>query len=494
MKKPLLYWMALGGNNQKTLGGNAHLFRIVPEKGPSVAIQIDLGCAKYSKEIEPYHTAFPDLDNLYQRLDGENAVDALFLTHGHDDHLMGIIHHLKRGIAVPPVYGSPLAIALLKIELQNFYVPQNMWPRLNIIRAGQKIDIGGFSVTPFSVSHSKPDCFGYVIEGAGKRIVHTGDFKIDQTMMLGRVTDIPFLKQQRRKGVDLLLADATKAMQDYPLITDAQIRKSLHKIFDKHKGQRIISCVYGGYLELVACMAYQAAIFGRTLVVDSASVRRYLRAFAESGQPLEDFIYKKTGKKLHIIDSADTDPTHIPDGQTVVLTDGARAEKDMGLSAALAQEHKWLRINAGDVLFAASTIFDKGSHQAETAEKLRQKGVTVLESREHQFVARGHETWAGLKNIIQWIQPRILIGCYGIEKMTAALAEKAKDIKHMNMQILNPKNGEIFLFGKKKLHKIGQAPVYWIGTYGGQNERTPNPKYGYKLTGPERKVKPRLQA
>jgi ribonuclease J len=482
IKQGQLFWIPLAGNNNKTLGGNAQLLRAMHNSGGSSAIQIDFGNAKYSSEIKPYQTMIPDLRDIYNRK--SFAVQGILLTHGHDDHIVGIAHHLKFGVLLPPIYGAALTLELLKDELIRFEVPKDKWPEMKMIRSGEKFTIGDFSIMPVAVSHSMPNCFAFDIEVLGRRIIHSGDLKLDQTVFVGPKTDLEYFSDLGHQDVDLLLVDSTKVLSDKLLISDAQTRQAITDLFERHRDDRIIGALYGGYLELFITFAAMCAAQDRPLIIDSNSVRRYSQALIRSGFDLHGFIREKTGNELVIIDGLDVRSDKDQRLQRAfVLTDGTRGEKNSSLGLAIEGGHPWLTLRKQDVLFATSGLFDLQGKFSQMVESVKAKGAAVYTSLEHGINARGHDSWPGLSQLIAMINPKHVIGCYGTEKMVKAVQEKCQT--HFNITATDAKNGEIFKIDKGGIvTKIGYSKPSWIGLT--KDEYDPKPIYRFKLKGPER--------
>ena len=164
---------------------------------------VDCGVLFPEDEQPGVDLILPDFSYLEDRW---QDIEALVLTHGHEDHI-GAVPYLLRSRQDIPIYGSQLTLALLAAKLREHRIPGD----LHEVAAGEQAEVGSFSLEFFAVTHSIPDALAVGIVVGGQRLVHTGDFKLDQLPLDGRVTDLPGLARLGSDGVDLLLVDSTNA-------------------------------------------------------------------------------------------------------------------------------------------------------------------------------------------------------------------------------------------------------------------------------------------
>jgi ribonuclease J len=194
--------VALGGI--KEIGRNMTVFEHSPRGGAGRLLIVDCGMLLGKTNSPGVDLTLPDWSYYADRLD---EIDAVVLTHGHEDHI-GALPYLLRERADIPVYGSRLTLALVAAKLEQHRIHK---PDLRRITEGETVSIGEWGLEFFAVNHSIPDAMAVAIRVGGHTVLHTGDFKMDQTPLDGRLTDLPGFSRLGDKGVDLLLADSTNA-------------------------------------------------------------------------------------------------------------------------------------------------------------------------------------------------------------------------------------------------------------------------------------------
>ena len=201
-------------------------------------------------------------------MDKLDKVEAVLVTHGHEDHL-GALPHLMKDVQAP-IYATPLTAGLIEAKLRRAKLPHDV--DLVVFNAGDTLEFGPFTVEPFHVTHSIPDCVGFGITTPVGLIVHTGDYKFDHTPIDDWPPDFDKLKEFASRGVLALLADSTNADRPGWTTTEQKVGEGLEKVFQEAEG-RIIIGTFASLISRIQLVANAALKYGRRLAITGRSMR-----------------------------------------------------------------------------------------------------------------------------------------------------------------------------------------------------------------------------
>lgn len=352
----------------------------------------------------------------YQHLkDNQSKIRALFITHGHEDHI-GAIPFLVKSIKVPIIYAPKLAAALIKQKLEDNKIKE----KIKIVEYDENstIQSGDFNVSFFRVTHSIPDSFGICIDTTEGRIVTTGDFKIDLTPV---GPDIELHKMARigEEGVDLLLADSTNAEKDGWTPSEKNVLTSINEIFDKAMGRLIISTFSSNISriqQIVNCTLKhkrKICIIGRSMINTVDCARR--------------FGYIKIPDSC-IVDTSDL--RGIKDRDLVILCTGSQGEPMAALSRIANGTLKEIRIVPGDtVVFSSSPIPGNGHSISKVVNQLTRCGADVItNSIFNEIHSSGHPSRQELKMNLKLLNPKYFMPAHGEYHMLKLHADIAVEL------------------------------------------------------------------
>lgn len=263
-----LYWQALGGNNIDQISG--HCYRYTDCCSDSCAvipttIIIDIG--KFDNYqalgVDGATAAIPDIRKFLEP--GPTSAQALLITHSHPDHLNGLIHYLKLGYKLPPVHLGRYTALILEDLLRDFHIPQDHYPELKIIAAGDVLQIGSLEIEVVASSHTCFDSFGFLIKSASALVYHTGDMKIDNSTYFRKPTDLKRLRQLAGK-VDVVVADFYGIVEDGTAVKEVDTFKKLVTLIRRHHKRKVFIPVYPTHPEMYI-IAFLAALKLRKNVV-----------------------------------------------------------------------------------------------------------------------------------------------------------------------------------------------------------------------------------
>ena len=375
----------------------------------------------------------------YQHLkDNQTKIRALFITHGHEDHIGGIPFLVKM-VKIPVIYAPKLACALIKQKLED----QKIKEKVKLVEYDQDsvITAGCFKVSFIRVTHSIPDSFGICVDTPEGRIVNTGDFKLDLTPV-GPDFELHKMSKIGQEGVDLLLADSTNAEKEGWTPSEKNVLDSINEIFDKAPGRLIISTFSSNISriqQIVDCTIKhnrKIVIVGRSMIntVDIALRFGYIKI--PSGM------------------IRDVDTMHdLKESETVILCTGSQGEPMAALSRIANGTFKGLRITPGDtVVFSSSPIPGNGASISKIVNQLTREGANVITN--SVFVdlhSSGHPSRQELRMNLKLYNPKYFMPAHGEYHMLKLHGDIAKSIGIPADHIFILGNGDTLLL---KDHQI----------------------------------------
>ncbi len=376
-------------------------------------------------------------------------IKALFITHGHEDHIGGI-PHLLRKVSIPVIYASGLAIDLIKNKISEFY---NLTCNLQEFTSSSEFNFKNFTVTFFRTNHSIPDSFGIAIKTRLGYIVHTGDFKFDFTP-LGYHTEYSKITELGDKGVLCLLSDSTNALVDKFSVSERKIGESIKSIFTNIKGRILIS-TFASNVYRVQQIIEASIACGRKVIVYGRSMEKTIKVALKNG-------YIKCPDSIFI---NSTDLSKIPNNKITIITTGSQGEPLAALSRIANGTHRQIKIQKGDtIIFSSSAIPGNQESINRTINKLYKSGANVIvNSPLTDTHTSGHAGETELQIMLSLLKPKYFMpihGEYSMQKKHTELAI-ATGVSPANCFILE--NGKVLTFTDSKvfsLYSVQSGNVY----------------------------------
>jgi ribonuclease J len=397
---------------------------------------VDCGLSFPNEEMLGVDLVLPDFTWIADRAD---AVDGVILTHGHEDHV-GALSWFLREVPVP-VYGTPLTLGMARRRLSEFDVEAELIE----ISEGRR-EIGAFGCRFVAMSHSIPDAISVVLDTPDGRVLYTGDFKLDQTPVDGRKTDLAALRALGDEGVDLLLSDSTNAETPGRTPSEAVVGPVLRRIFTEAGGRIVVAC-FASNLHRIQQVCEIAEEFGRKV----AFVGRSMIANAEVGRELGHLRIRPDT----IVDISDTD--RLPRDRTVVLCTGSQGEPLSALSLIAAGEHKAVRLDAGDtVILSASPIPGNESAVHRVLNGIYKAGAEVYHSQTAAVHVSGHAASEELAEMIRTVRPRHFVPVHGEYRQLALHSKIARNNGVPEKRITIVEDGDVIELAGGKVRR-GEA-------------------------------------
>lgn len=390
------------------LGGMGEIGRnmIVVEDDESLLV-VDAGLSFPTDEMPGVDLVLPDFSYVRER--AEKCVGVL-LTHGHEDHV-GALSWLLQEIDAP-VFGTPLTLGIARRRLDEHGVSAE---EIEVVAPGSR-RIGSFGCDFLTTSHSIPDSIAVAIATGGGRVLYTSDFKIDQTPIDGRKTDLLAFADIARRGVDVLLSDSTNSERPGRTPSEAIVGGALNEIFTAAEGRIVVAC-FASNLHRIQQACHAAELTGRKV----AFAGRSMVANVEVGREL-GHISVASGTIVDI-DALDSQPN---DGTVVVCT-GSQGEPFSALSLIAAGDHKFVHVDPGDtVILSATPIPGNESAVHRVINGLCKAGADVYHPGLAPVHVSGHAAADELAEMISLVKPKVFVPVHGEYRQLATHARIAE--------------------------------------------------------------------
>lgn len=357
---------------------------------------IDCGVLFPSETQPGVDLILPDFGYIADRLD---EVEALVLTHGHEDHIGAVPFLLKLRPDIP-VYGSRLTLALVEAKLAEHRLSTR---GLHVVSEGDRVDLGPFDVEFVSVNHSIPDALAVFVRTAAGTVLATGDFKMDQLPIDGRLTDLRSFGRFGEEGVDLFLVDSTNAEVPGFVAPEVEIAPALENAFASTAGAVIVAS-FASHIHRVQQVLQAAALTGRKVAFVGRSMERNMRIAGELG-------YLDEGE--NVVVSLD-DLGALPRNQRVYMVTGSQGEPMAALGRIANGTHNSIEVGPGDtVVFASSLIPGNESAIYRVINELTALGARVVHQGNAKVHVSGHASAGELLYCYNIIKPKNVMPVHG---------------------------------------------------------------------------------
>ncbi|MBI1279787.1 MAG: RNase J family beta-CASP ribonuclease [Anaerolineaceae bacterium] len=384
-------------------------------------ILVDCGVMFPESDMYGIDLVLPQFDYVVQNQD---QLRGIVLTHGHMDHIGGL-PYLMRQIKTT-IYGTGLTIGMVKRQLEEGKVIQQA--NLQVVQEKSSFQLGPFKISLFPVAHSIPGSVGLVIDTPVGTVVHTGDYKLDETPAGGQTTDLKRLKKLTPNGVLALLADSTNADRPGRTPTERVVSDELDRLFAEAKNGRIIIATFASLLARLQEIINLAQKHGRKVALTG-------RSLVENVELARDLGYLKIPNGLLVdIDS------RVPDKKLLILSTGSQGEPRSSLNRMAQGEHRQIQVKKGDtIIISGGTIPGNEEEVGRMLNKLFERGANVIYGKLANIHVSGHGSRDEMQIMLETVKPRYFIPVHGETRhlhLHARIAE-SMGMSSKNVFILN---------------------------------------------------------
>ncbi len=395
-------------------------------------IVIDSGLSFPEDEMLGIDLVIPDITYL---LDNREHVKAIVLTHGHEDHIGALPYVLKQ--LNLPVYGTRLTLGILEGRLKENGVSNSS---LVPVKPGDQIQVGAFKVGFIKVSHSIPDAVGLSIKTPVGTIVHTGDFKLDQTPVDGRVTDFHRFAELGDQGVLVMMADSTNAERPGFTASERVVGATFDDTFRKAR-DRIIIATFSSNVHRIQQAIDTACKYKRKVAILGRSMVNVANIALELG-----YLAAPEGVLIDI-----DEINNYPSSQIVIMTTGSQGEPMSALSRMAMSDHKKVDIVPGDtIIISATPIPGNEKMVSRTIDFLLRQGAEVIYEAASGIHVSGHASQEELKFMHNLLRPKFFIPVHGEFRHLVKHAKLAQDLGMPKENIFVAENGQVMEFTADK--------------------------------------------
>ncbi len=436
MAGPELLFAPLGGIGE--IGMNLAVYGVGDGRRRTWLI-VDCGVSFAAEEHLPgVDLILPDIRFLIEE---RRNIVGLVLTHAHEDH-MGALMDLWPRLNVP-LYATPFAAALF--EARRLSEPGAPPIPVNVVPLGGRVSLGPFTVDFINVAHSIPESNALAIRTPLGIVVHTGDWKIDTTPILGAPTDQAKLTALGDEGVLALVGNSTNAVRDGRSPSEAEVAKTLAELI-RTAPARVAVTTFASHVGRIRAVAAAARAAEREVVLVGRAMQRVVQVARETG-------YLDGVQEFRDAESYG----YLPPDKVLALCTGSQGEPRAALARIAQDEHPEVTLSRGDrVIFSARTIPGNEIAVSRVINGLVSQGVEVITDRDHLVHVSGHPRRAELLDMIGWVRPKILVPAHG---EPLHLAEHAKLARGAGVpQVLVCRNGDLVQLAPGPAAIIDEVP------------------------------------
>ena len=410
-----LLFCALGGSGE--IGMNVNLYGTQGQW-----LMVDLGLTFADPDYPGIDLILPDLDFIEERRD---KLAGIVLTHGHEDHI-GAIPYLAADLKAP-LYATPFTAGLIAEKLEEEGLAGQV--KLNVIARDASFEIGPFKLTYIALAHSIPEGNGLLIDTPHGRIFHTGDWKIDETPVLGEPSSHETLERVGEEGILALVCDSTNVFQDAPSGSEAGVHEGLRNEVARARG-RVVVTTFASNAARLQTIGRVANETGRKVCMAGRSLDRIVR------------VAKATGYLLDFPEIIGFDEAmRLPRKEVLIMATGGQGEQRAALGRIALGNHD-IKLSEGDtVIFSSKIIPGNEAAIGRIMNALSDLGVIIVTDRQAHVHVSGHPGRPELAQMYDWIRPEIIVPVHGEPRHMAEHARFA--LSHGVPKAALQKNGDV---------------------------------------------------
>jgi len=392
-------------------------------------IVVDCGLMFPEPDMLGIDYVIPDISWLRER---SEFVRAICLTHGHEDHI-GALPFVLQELNVP-VYGTALTLGFVNEKLREYKMDDLV--ELITVKPRDTVNLGCFSVEFLRVAHSVVDGCALAITTPEGVVIHTGDFKIDQTPVDGQLTDLSSLSRYGEAGVLALLSDSTNVEREGYTLSEKYVGEAFAEIFPKCSG-RVIVAAFSSSIHRVQQVADVAIRCGRKVLLNGRSMIANVRIARQLGY--------LTISDNDLMDLKELN--HLPPEQVCIISTGSQGEPMSALTRIAMDDHKQIKLERGDTVILSSRVIPGNERTiSELINHLYRRGAEVFHEKTSEVHVSGHASQEELKLMLNTVRPRFFIPIHGEYRMLVKHIQLAQKVGIPQERCLLTTNGDVVSF------------------------------------------------
>lgn len=387
---------------------------------------MDCGLSFPNADLPGVDIVLPDFQYLRET---SAEVEAVVLTHGHEDHI-GAVPYLLREFGQIPIFATPLTIALLRNKLEEHKVLDDSM--LHVVEAGESAATETFKMRFLQVTHSIPDGVAIAVDTPHGTLLHTGDFRLDQTPLDGRATDLQGIAEEARKGVHLLLSDSTNAETPGTIPSERVIGPVLRDIVLDSPALVVVAC-FSSHVHRVQQAINAAREDGRKVAFLGRSMHTVSREARQLG-----ILEVSDDEIVDIEEVKNLNPRDV-----MIICTGSQGEPFAALSLMAAREHKWVKLGINDTVILSSSLIP-GNEPAihRVVDGLYRTGASIFHVPADKVHVSGHAAADELQFLLNLVKPRWFIPVHGERRHLSQHAKLAREVNIPADRILIAEDGD----------------------------------------------------
>ena len=439
-----LIYLPLGGAGE--IGMNAYVYGY-GEAGREKLIVVDLGVTFPDMRSTPgVDLIFPDISWLEAR---RHDIEGIFITHAHEDHV-GAIGHLWDKLGAP-IYARSFTSHIARRKMADQGHPEALvktaeaWP--------SQIEVGAFQVAFIPISHSIPESSGLLISTPAGRIIHTGDFKMDETPMVGEAFDPALWEEVSKDGVKALVCDSTNVFSEHAGRSEASLGKNIEALVAAAP-EMVVATTFASNVARVKTLAEAGVRAGRSICLMGRAMRTMIEASIETGV-LKDFPTVVTPE----------DAKSIPRAHLMLLATGSQGERRAATAQLAHGKFQGMELREGDLfLFSSKTIPGNEKDVIRIINQLSEKGVDVVDDSNGTYHVSGHANRPDLQRMHEITKPQCIIPMHGEHRHLRAHQKLAEASGHASVVCVNGMMLDLSGNAPKVVEYVETGRVYLDGT------------------------------
>jgi ribonuclease J len=439
MNKNEIRYFPLGGAGE--IGRNMHVFSLDDRY-----LIVDCGVQFPDNSMLGVDYIIPDMQILQGK---EDKIVGVVITHGHEDHIGGL-SYLFDIVENVPIYATPLTAGLIEVKLMR--AGKLSKTKINVIAAGDVLELGPFHIETFHMTHSIPDCIGLAISTPHGYIVMSGDYKLDPTPIDNWPSDYSKLAQLGEKGVLALFSDSTNAERPGMTPSERDIDEAFEEVFAKTTGRIIISSF--------------ASLISRLQQVATIAIKNE-RKICIVGTSMVDNV--ALAKKLGYLDMPESEivsleeALKLPDHKVLILCTGSQGEPTSILGRLSTGKYYAFSINPGDtVLLSSSPIPGNEEQISNVINRLYRMGANVIYNSVLSIHVSGHACQEEMKMLVNFLKPKYIIPTHGELRHLYQHARLMKQMGYDDEHVLVIENGQSLIIADGKVRLGDKVPATMV--------------------------------